>query len=293
MSNACKIVVCTTLCMALLGFVPAPALAQQGTLTASFDTTEVGGNYAPRNIVAVWVEDSVGGFVKTIGRWSASRTQHLVAWVAASGQDTDAVSGATRANHDARLTVTWDLTDTLAAVVANGDYVLRMELADRNSNSPAENHQASFPFTIDGQQGGQTVAGDGFLNVSIDIAYVAVEDCGNGVLDVGETCDPLGSCPTSCVPSQDACVATTLVAAGTCAAECLEAPITTCVDNDGCCADGCTDATDDDCAPSSGGGGPSSSGPVTGGCTTSAPNDRGQTVALLLLCVLLISRRRR
>ena len=281
-----------TVCCALIAIAPTPALAQ-GTLTASFDTTEVGGNYAPKNIVAVWIEDSNGGFVKTIGRWSATRTSHLVAWVAASGRDTDAVSGATRANHDQRLTVTWDLTDTTATAVADGDYVLRMELADRNSNSPADNNQGSFPFTIDGQDSSQSVAGGGFLNVAIDVAYAAPADCGNGVIDVGETCDPLGSCPTSCAPSADACVANTLVAAGTCAAECVESTITRCVDGDGCCADGCTADDDNDCTPSGNDNAPSTSQPISGGCAATATTNHGSALALLLLCTALLWRRRR
>ena len=37
-----------------------------GTLHVTTLTSAAGGNYAPRNIVAVWVEDSNGVFVKTL-----------------------------------------------------------------------------------------------------------------------------------------------------------------------------------------------------------------------------------
>lgn len=64
----------------------------------------------PGGIVAVWVEDSTGAFVKTVGRWAASRRSHLVAWTTKAGAaDADAVSGATRADHAATLSLAWDL----------------------------------------------------------------------------------------------------------------------------------------------------------------------------------------
>jgi len=37
-----------------------------GTLAVSVTTSSTGGNYAPRNIVAIWVEDNSGKFVKTL-----------------------------------------------------------------------------------------------------------------------------------------------------------------------------------------------------------------------------------
>jgi len=70
--------------------------------------------------------------------------------------------------------------------------------------------------------------------------------CGNGVIDEGELCD--GLCPTSC-QGDGACGTPELVGSSDgCDAECID-PITSCVNGDGCCADGCTVATDDDCAP--------------------------------------------
>ena len=269
---------------------PAPATAQ-GTLTASFDTTQAGGNYAPKNIVAAWIEDANGGFFKTIGRWAGTRIDHLVAWTAASGQDVDAVSGATRASHANRLTVTWDMTDTANTLVPDGNYVLRLELADRNSTAPDQNNQASFSFAKDGQPNSQTVAGGGFLNVSMSVAYADPELCGNGAIEAGETCDPIGSCPTSCEPAQDECISTALAgSAATCTAECVGTPITMCVDGDGCCADGCTLATDDDCT-GGGSGAADDPLPVTGTCAANGKHGR-TTLVLVLLCVIVISRRR-
>jgi hypothetical protein len=146
---------------------PGADAAAEG-LTVQFDTTPNGGPYAPKNIVAVWIEGPGGAFEKTIGRWSATRTSHLVAWVLASGQDTDAVSGATRPSHTQRLTVTWDLKDKAGQVVPDGTYTIRMELADSNATQPAQNHQGTFTFDKNGTAATQNVSGNGFNNVAID-----------------------------------------------------------------------------------------------------------------------------
>jgi hypothetical protein len=72
-------------------------------------------------------------------------------------------------------------------------------------------------------------------------------NCGNGVIEPGETCDPPGSCPMAC-PNL-ACTGFTLQgAADQCTARCAESgQITGCTDGDGCCPMGCTADTDKDC----------------------------------------------
>ncbi|RMH44112.1 MAG: DUF2271 domain-containing protein, partial [Deltaproteobacteria bacterium] len=205
------------------------AAAAQETLRVSFDTTPAGGNYAPKNVLAVWIEDSGGNFVRTIGRWADRRIDHLVAWSAASGQDVDAVSGATRVDHSQRIEVTWDMVDFNGMPVPNGTYTIRMELADRNSTSPDQNNQGTFTFVRDGQPSTQNVAGGGFENVVIDYTGVDTALCGNGTLDEGETCDPIDSCPTTCPDSGDECMVNTLVgSADTCTAECVAMPADDC-----------------------------------------------------------------
>jgi hypothetical protein len=255
-------------------------------LTVTATTTPNGGQFAPRNVVVVWVEAPGGAFVKTIDRYSNARTSHLVAWIAEAGaNDMDAVSGATRLDHATPITMTWDLRDKAGNLVPDGTYTIRMELADSNSSQPAQNHQGTFTFVKSAAPQSQTaLTNGGFTNVSIDFQPV-VDNCNNGVVDPGETCDPsvANSCPASCAPSTDACMPNTLVGAGTCTAQCMVQPITACADNDGCCPDGC-DGMDNDCG---GGGGGNSNDGVSGGCAAGG----GGGLALALL--VLVRRRRR
>jgi MYXO-CTERM domain-containing protein len=173
--------------------------AAQGDLTVSFTTTPNGGPYAPRNVVAVWIEDGGGAFVKTIGRWANVRKQHLVAWATASGQDADAVSGATRLDHAGTLTATWDLKDRGGAIVPDGTYTIRMELADANSTTPAQNHQGTFVFTKSPQSSSDTTSGGGFDAVTIDYVAAALS-----CAQITACSDGDGCCPGGCDESSDA-----------------------------------------------------------------------------------------
>lgn len=71
--------------------------------------------------------------------------------------------------------------------------------------------------------------------------------CGNGILEGLETCDPPGSCPTSC-DDADACTVDILVGdADNCNAVCAYADVELCLDGDACCPDGCNANIDGDC----------------------------------------------
>jgi len=149
--------------------VDAPDQPSGGSLHIAVTTTPNGGNFAPRNVVAVWVENN-GAFVKTIDRWAATRKGALVAWKTVAGtNDVDAVSGATRQNHNTPLSITWDLLDKANAPIPDGTYTIRMELADSNASQPAQNHQGTFTFTKGATAESQTnLSNGGFTNVSID-----------------------------------------------------------------------------------------------------------------------------
>lgn len=118
-----------------------------GELLVTVTTSETGGNYAPRNIVAIWVEDDNGNFVKTLLAYANTRKTHLNTWQAsttAAGtayNTTDAISGATRSSHSTR-SCTWNGTDFNGLDVADGTYYLWLELTDKNSTG----NFSSFQF---------------------------------------------------------------------------------------------------------------------------------------------------
>ena len=78
--------------------------------------------------------------------------------------------------------------------------------------------------------------------------------CGDGNIDVNETCDPPSSCPATC---NDGNTCTTDLLTGSsanCNAACATSPINACAAGDGCCPTGCTANNDGDCNPSCGNG---------------------------------------
>lgn len=140
--------------------VSGPRLAVQATTSPS------GGSVAPLNVVAVWVE-AQGTFVKTIDLHASVQRQRLVEWVRASGgDDSDAVTGATRRDHATPLSISWDLIGRDGAVIPDGTYTLHMESSDR----AAENNRATFSFTKGPEPEHQEdLASGGFSAVAIDV----------------------------------------------------------------------------------------------------------------------------
>ena len=122
-------------------------------------------------MLAVWIQNQAGTFVKTIGRHADIRRQHLVAWTQAAGlADVDAVTGATLLTH-APITVSWDLKDRQNTIVPDGTSTIRMEVSDLNSTTPGENNQGTFTFIKGAQPEMQTgLTNGGFSNVSIQFA---------------------------------------------------------------------------------------------------------------------------
>lgn len=69
--------------------------------------------------------------------------------------------------------------------------------------------------------------------------------CGDGIVVAGEVCD--GNCPTSCDDNNACTIDNVSGSPDLCNVVCINQPITTCQDSDGCCAPGCTSANDNDC----------------------------------------------
>ncbi|NOR87640.1 MAG: DUF2271 domain-containing protein [Bacteroidales bacterium] len=119
-----------------------------GELFVSASTSETGGEFAPRNIVAIWIENDQGDFVKTLLAYAQNRKTHLNTWQASTGAAgveynvSDAITGPTRSSHATRECI-WDGTDYNGAQMPDGDYYIWMELTDKNNTG----NYSSFLFT--------------------------------------------------------------------------------------------------------------------------------------------------
>ena len=96
-----------------------------GTLSVSVTTSSTGGSYAPRNILAIWIEDNSGKFVKTLLAYADKRKQHLNTWETSTTtagsvyNSIDAITGATQSSHGTRV-CSWNGTDYNKNAVADG-----------------------------------------------------------------------------------------------------------------------------------------------------------------------------
>ncbi|MCF8261886.1 MAG: DUF2271 domain-containing protein [Melioribacteraceae bacterium] len=130
----------------LVVFFSTNLFCQQRTDVVTFKvkTSSSGGNYSPKNIGAIWVEDNSGNFVKTLKLWANKRKQYLYTWKSTSGENTvDAVTSATLTSHQSHE-VTWDVKDKNGNRVSDGTYKLKIEITDKHSQGPV----ASFNFPI-------------------------------------------------------------------------------------------------------------------------------------------------
>ncbi|MEZ5084560.1 MAG: DUF2271 domain-containing protein, partial [Bacteroidales bacterium] len=109
-----------------------------GELTFTIRTVTANGNYSPKHVLAIWIED-VNGFVKTRKAMANQRKQYLYTWHAASNYNVvDAITGVTLTSHQTH-TVVWDCTDLDGNIVPDGDYVVWVEFTDKHDQGPLFN----------------------------------------------------------------------------------------------------------------------------------------------------------
>jgi len=118
-----------------------------GVLTVSTTTKTYNGQYAPKNIMAIWIEDSSGAFVKTLLAYTSNTKyrSYLSNWKSATSSTyntVDATTGATRSSHGTR-SCTWNGTNTSGTLVADGTYTVKMEMTESNATGKI----GSFTFT--------------------------------------------------------------------------------------------------------------------------------------------------
>jgi cysteine-rich repeat protein len=76
--------------------------------------------------------------------------------------------------------------------------------------------------------------------------------CDNGVIETGETCDPIATCSVTCTSTNPCLTAVPSGSAADCTADCDFVAITACGAADDCCPGACTQANDADCSASCG-----------------------------------------
>ena len=128
----------------------APAAEPSGSAIASLafqvTTSPVGLRYQPKNVGAIWIEDSSGKLVKSLKVWARTRARYLTKYSAArAGQAVDVTASATLPSHQTH-SVTWDLKDRSGAAVAPGKYTLFAELTDGDATGKF----TSVPFDTSG-----------------------------------------------------------------------------------------------------------------------------------------------
>jgi PKD repeat protein len=106
-----------------------------GIVTFTATTSNPGGTYNPKHVLAIWVEKN-GVFVKTRKAMANARKQYLYMWHASSNYNViDAITGPTLTSHQTH-TVTWDCTDVNGNIVADGDYTVILEFTDKHAQGP-------------------------------------------------------------------------------------------------------------------------------------------------------------
>jgi len=117
----------------------AEATAQPGAVRLQVTTRPTGAKYSPRHVLAVWVTDAEGRFVRTLMLKANRQRSRLSAWLKSSAGNTagltDAVSGATLRQHEP-ITVDWDCRNAAGVAVPDGWYQILVEFTERNGAGP-------------------------------------------------------------------------------------------------------------------------------------------------------------
>lgn len=109
--------------------------ATDGVMTFTVKTVTANGDYAPKHVLAIWVEDE-SGFVLTRKLGGDKRKKYLYTWNVASGANvTDATTGATLTSHQSH-TVSWDCRNVDGDLVEDGTYYVNVEFTDAHKQGP-------------------------------------------------------------------------------------------------------------------------------------------------------------
>ena len=106
----------------------------EGTLTFEVETKSTGKVFAPRHVMAIWVTDSSGKFIKTLECNAKHFAKHLKKWKKSSDKNIiDAVTSASLKTHK-KHKVSWDGTDASGKTVRDGIYQIHIEFTEENGS---------------------------------------------------------------------------------------------------------------------------------------------------------------
>lgn len=109
--------------------------ATDGEMTFSVRTVTADGNFSPRHVLAIWVEDQAG-FVLTRKLRGDDRKEYLYTWNSNSGGNVvDATTGATLTSHQTH-SVTWDCRNLNGELVPDGEYTVIVEFTEEHAQGP-------------------------------------------------------------------------------------------------------------------------------------------------------------
>ena len=122
--------------LVLSSFVSDESVATDGNVSFTMKTVTYNGDRSPKNIVAIWVEDKDGTFIKTRLLQADKRKEWLLTWNDKSkGSIVDATTGATLNSHQTH-TIAWDCTDETGTQVDDGEYKIVVEFTEAHSQGP-------------------------------------------------------------------------------------------------------------------------------------------------------------
>lgn len=135
-----------------------------GQLKVTVNTVAYGGTYSPKNVLAIWVQNKSGVFVKTMLANAATRKTNLSYWKIATStyNVVDAITGATQGAHGT-YNCTWNGKNITGTVLGDDTYTVAMEM-----NEGGNGKYAIFQFMKSGtEQIVSPVNVTGFSNISI------------------------------------------------------------------------------------------------------------------------------
>lgn len=135
-----------------------------GTLSFSVHTITYNGNYAPRNVFAIWITNSSNTFVKSLKVCGNSHRSALVRWRTSSNNNTTgAITSATLNSHQTH-TVTWNAQNYQNVAVADGNYNVNVEFAEHSATTSNQGKYKVVTFALGSALVDTTPTSDSWFN---------------------------------------------------------------------------------------------------------------------------------